>query len=174
MVLAATAGIPTKPMLDRTLMMNFQSNPDHNRITQTIVDLTGLAFKSVALVCSDMLDEVFQTVNAYLSPDERSPKFRHAIEMELSYCRALIGFDEIAPPNYGCASDIDWARMVCQFGVAHVYCVVTMSADGVVRGYRNYDAVEMTILQAIEQQLGRIRDMLEENAGVTSSFGWRQ
>ena len=161
-------------MLDKTLMMNFQSNPDHSSVTQRIVSLSGLAFRAVALVCCETLDEDCQTVSAYLSPDERSPKFRHAIEMELSYCRALIGFDEIAPPNYGCASDIDWARMVCQFGVAHVYCVVTMSADGVVRGYRNYEAVEMTILQAIEQQLGRIHDMLEENAGVTSSFGWRQ
>ena len=155
-------------------MMNFQSNPDHSSVTQRIVSLSGLAFRAVALVCCETLDEDCQTVSAYLSPDERSPKFRYAIEMELSYCRALIGFDEIAPPNYGCASDIDWARMVCQFGVAHVYCVVTMSADGVVRGYRNYEAVEMTILQAIEQQLGRIHDMLEENAGVTSSFGWRQ
>ena len=161
-------------MLDKTLMMNFQSNPDHSSVTQRIVSLSGLAFRAVALVCCETLDEDCQTVSAYLSPNERSPKFLHAIEMELSYCRALVGFDEIAPPNYGNANDLDWGGLACQFGVARVYCVVAMSAEGVVRGYRNYDAVEMTVLQAIEQQIDRLHEMLEENTGVTSSVGWRQ
>ena len=154
-------------------MMNFQSNPNHSPVTQKIVGLSGLAFKSLALVCCETLDEDCQTVSAYLSPNERSPKFLHAIEMELSYCRALVGFDEIAPPSYGDAIDIDWGGVACQFGVARVYCVVAMSAEGVVMGYRNYDAVEMTVLQAIEQQIGRFHDMLEELTGVASLVGWK-
>lgn len=173
MVLAATAGIPTKPMLDRTPMMNFQSNPDHSSVTQRIVSLSGLAFKSIALVCCETLNEDFQTVNAYLSPNERSLKFLHAIEMELGFCRALVGFDEIAPPNYGNANDMDWGSLACQFGVARVYCVVAMSVEGVVMGYRNYDAVEMTVLQAIEQQIDRFHEMLEELTGVARLVGWQ-
>ena len=155
-------------------MMNFHSTPDSNAVTQRIVSLSGLAIKSVALVCCETLDEVFQTVNAYISPNEISPKFRHAVEMEQSYCRALLRFDEIPPPAYGGATGIDLFWLAGQLGVARVYCVVVMSVDGAVSGCRNYDEVEVTVLESIDQQISRFEEMLEDAAGVASPVGWLQ
>ena len=155
-------------------MMNFHSTPDSTAVTQRIVSLSGLALKSVALVCCETLDEDFQTVNAYLSPNEISPKFRHAVEMEQSYCRALLRFDEIAPPAYGSVAGIDLFWLAGQLGVARVYCAVIMSVDGAVSGYRNYDEVEVTILEGIDQQISRFQEMLENAAGVVSPVGCLQ
>lgn len=151
--------------------MNLRLNPDLQHITQRISGLSGQAVKSVALVCCEALDDDFHSVSAFLSHTKKSPLFRHAIEMEQAYCDALLRFDEIEPPDYGVPVEIDLDRLAIELDVEQVFCVVTVSVDGTVNGWRNYDEVEVTVLEAIAQQLGQFHEWLEYGVNAATTAG---
>ena len=50
--------------------------------------------------------------------------------------------------------------MAAELGVAQVYCVVILGIDDTANGYRDYEGVEMTILDAVTEQLARLQDRL--------------
>lgn len=141
--------------------MNLRFDPNHQHITQRISAHTGQWVKSAALVCYEALDDDFHSVSAFFSRNEKSPLFRHAIEMEQAYCDALLRFDEIAHPDYGRPVEIYLNRLAIELDVAQVCCVVTVSVDGTVNGWRNYDRIEITVLEAIAQQICQFREWLE-------------
>ena len=140
--------------------MTFNRNPQPVNLPLGLGRLFGQDLKAVALLCGEILDDDVTTVMAYLSHDEYSPKFRHALEMERAYCHALLRFDDIAPPDYGNFNAIDLARMATELGVAQVYCVVILGIDDTANGYRDYEGVEMTILDAVTEQLARLQNRL--------------
>ena len=152
-------------------MRKVKLNPDPKYITQRISGLSGQAVKSVALVSCEALDDDFHSVSAFLSRTEKSPLFRHAIEMEQAYCDALLRFDEIEPPDYGRSVEIDLDRLAIELDVAQVFCVVTVSVDGTVNGWRNYDEVEVTVLEAIAQQLGQFHEWHEVGVVAARAAG---
>ena len=139
--------------------MTFNRNPQSVNLPQRLGRLFGQDLKAFALLCGETLDDV-TTVTAYLSHAESSPKFHHALEMERAYCHALLRFDDIAPPDYGNSNAIDLARMAAELGVAQVYCVVILGIDDTANGCRDYEEVEMTILDAVTEQLSRLQDRL--------------
>ena len=126
---------------------------------QVIGRLTGQSIKAAAIVCSDGVEEM-TTVTAFISPREASPNFRHAIDMEHSYGKTLLAFDEVEPPFYGNTSSIDLKHVASAIGVDRVLCVVSMTAEGVVSGVRDYDGVEVTVLEAATEQMTGFQDLL--------------
>ena len=140
--------------------MIFNQNSEYENLTQRIGRRTGQALKAVALLSGANRQGV-TTVTAYLSQEESSPKFRHALEMERAYCKTLLSFDDIAPPDYGNSIAIDLTGLAFELGVARMYCVVTLGIDDTVSGWRDYDGVEVTVLDAVTQQLTGLQVRLE-------------
>ena len=137
-----------------------QINPLH-----VVARLTGQNIKAVAIVCSVGSEEM-EAVTAFISPSEASPRFRHAIDMEYSYGKTLLAFDEVAPPFYGNTPQIDLKCAADAIGVDRVLCVVMMTSDGLVSGIRDYDGVEVTILEAATEQLTSFQELLTSRSHV--------
>ena len=127
---------------------------------QIIGSLTGQQIKAAAIVCS-VGEEEETTVTAYISPKEASPRFSHAIDMEYAYSKTLLAFDESPPPYYGNTRTVDLKQAAAAIGVDRVLCMVSLTGDGTVFGTRDYDGVEMTVLEAATEQLTEFKDLLE-------------
>jgi hypothetical protein len=102
------------------------------------------------------------SVAAYITPGAAaSPLFRHAIEMEGTYSDTLLSFDENAPPYYGDTElQIDLGLAARELGFDRVLCLVTLDVKGKVCVCRDYDGLEVTLLEAANVQFGRFKDIL--------------
>lgn len=161
-----------QPIGPHTKELTMPSNPNHEdlNLAQRIGRLSVQALKAIAVLCGESRDKDVITVTAYRSHDEVSLKFRHAIEMERAFSDTVLNFDEIEPPCYRNSISIDLIQMAAELGVARVHCVVAMGIDEVVTGMRDYADVEMTVLEAVAEQLTRLHDLLDHPVDATMTI----
>ena len=123
--------------------------------------------QSIAVVCS-VGEQDTASVTAFMSPHRVSAPFLHAIEMEREYSNTLLGFDDGNPPFYESTSVVDLQRVAREFGVDRVLCFVALDASNKVIGGRDYDGIEVTILEAATEQLTQFQDLLQSLATTAS------
>ena len=136
---------------------------EQHDIPNTLSQLTGAEVKALAIVCT-VGDGEHETVTAYITPNAAvSPGFRHAIEMEGAYSDTLLSFDDSQPPYYGSiARPVNLELAAYRLGVDRVLCLVTVDAAGNIAATRDYDGLEVTLLEAAKLQFGRFTDILDE------------
>lgn len=142
--------------------MTIHQVPTGNDLPATLSNLAGTEVTALALVCT-VGDGQAASVAAYITPNAAvSPLFRHAIEMEGSYSDTLLSFDENTPPYYGGASlNLDLSNAAKEIGVDRVLCLVTLDVQGKVMVARDYDGLEVTLLEAANLQFNRFTDILD-------------
>ena len=143
--------------------MRTHQAPAGHDIPATLSHLVGTEVTALALVCTVGAGPN-ASVAAYITPAAAaSPMFRHAIEMEGTYSDTLLSFDENDPPYYGSADQqMDLGRAARELGVDRVLCLVTLDCLGKVNGCRNYDGLEMNLLEAANVQFNRFTDILDD------------
>ncbi len=105
----------------------------------------------------------YASVIAFITPDAVGhATFATRSKMEGGYSAALATFDAEDPPFYGGkVVPIDLARAANEIGVDRVLCLVTLDAAGAVNVVRDYDGVEVTLLEAANVQFTRFMEILE-------------
>ena len=89
------------------------------------------------------------------------PRFRHALEMEETYSDSLIGFVDDEPPYYGAAGPrVDLDAAAAALGIDRVLCLVAVGKGGELCVGRNYEGVDVTLIQAAKIQFERVRELL--------------
>lgn len=138
-----------------------QTSASHD-ISAAITQLAGTEIQALALVCT-VGDGPDASVAAYITPDAASSTmFRHAIEMEGAYSDTLLSFDNNEPPYYGSEDRrIDLELAADRLGVDRVLCVVMLDASGKVAVTRDYDGLEVTVLEAANIQFSRFTNILD-------------
>ena len=101
---------------------------------------------------------------AFLTPGSSTPAFAHAVTLEADYCDAVMGFEAEQAPSYGHARDLDLRAVACAAGLEEVLCLIVMWEDGQVTALRDYDGVEVTVLEAVKIQFDRMMEILETRA----------
>lgn len=141
--------------------MRTQQAPTGHDIPATLSHLVGTEVTALALVCT-VGDGPMASVAAYITPGAAvSPLFRHAIEMEGSYSDTLLSFDDNDPPYYGSPDyHLDLEIAARELGVDRVLCLVTQNPQGKVQVSRDYDGLEVTLLEAANVQFTRFADIL--------------
>ncbi len=141
-------------------MRSHQAPAGHD-LPATLSHLVGAEVTALALV-GTVGDGPMASVAAYITPGAASsPLFRHAIEMEGTYSDTLLSFDENAPPYYGDTElQIDLGLAARELGFDRVLCLVTLDVKGKVCVCRDYDGLEVTLLEAANVQFGRFKDIL--------------
>lgn len=142
--------------------MTIHQTPASHDISAAITQLAGTEIQALALVCT-VGDGPAASVAAYITPDAASSTmFRHAIEMEGSYSDTLLSFDNNEPPYYGSEDRrIDLELAADRLGVDRVLCVVMLDASGKVAVTRDYDGLEVTVLEAANIQFNRFTNILD-------------
>lgn len=142
--------------------MRTHQPPAGHDIPATLSHLVGTEVKALALVCT-VGDGPMASVAAYITPGAAaSPMFRHAIEMEGTYSDTLLAFDENDPPYYGSMDlQLDLGLAARELGVDRVLCLVTLDIQGKVNVSRDYDGLEVTLLEAANVQFNRFTDILD-------------
>ena len=142
--------------------MRTHQAPAGHDIRATLSHLGGTEVTALALV-GTVGDGPMASVAAYITPGAAaSPLFRHAVEMEGTYSDTLLSFDNNEPPYYG--SDdrrIDLGLAADRLGVDRVLCVVMLDTAGKVAVTRDYDGLEVTLLEAANIQFNRFTDILD-------------
>lgn len=142
--------------------MTIHQTPASHDISAAITQLAGTEIQALALVCT-VGDGPAASVAAYITPDAASSTmFRHAIEMEGAYSDTLLSFDNNEPPYYGSEDRrIDLELAADRLGVDRVLCVVMLDASGKVAVTRDYDGLEVTVLEAANIQFSRFTNILD-------------
>lgn len=143
-------------------MIIHQQPPAGHDISVTLGQLAGIEPQALALVCT-VGEGPSASVAAYITPcAARSLVFRHAIEMEWRYSDALLSFDDNELPYYGTgARPLDLGIAADRLGVDRVLCVVMLDTVGNVAVARDYEGLEVTLLEAAHIQLNRFTDILD-------------
>lgn len=138
--------------------------PEGQEIPFTVSQLVGTEVAAIALVCA-VGHGAHASVAAYITPAAGvSTRFRHAVEMEGTYSDTLLSFDDNEPPFYGgLASPLDLHRAADELGVDRVLCLVTLDAHGDINVSRDYDGLEVTLLEAANLQFSRFAEILEQS-----------
>lgn len=149
--------------------MNSFSLQDGGNLPTMISRLTGAPIRALALV-GTVGAGPYASVIAFITPDAAGhANFRHAIELEGGYSDALSSFDAEDPPYYGDqANTIDLSRAANEIGVDRVLCLVTLDASGTVNVARDYDGVDVTLLEAANIQFSRFLEILDTGFGARS------
>lgn len=139
-----------------------QQPPASHDISAALSQLAGAELQALALVCT-VGEGPAASVAAYITPNAASSAmFQHAIEMEGSYSDTLLSFDDNEPPYYGSDDrQIDLCLAADRLGVDRVLCVVMLDAAGKVAVTRDYDGLEVTLLEAANIQFNRFTDLLD-------------
>lgn len=85
------------------------------------------------------------------------PRFQHAITLEEAYVEAMAGFDDDAPPFYavsGRALDLDLVAKAMD--VERPLCIIALDRHGALHVARDYEGVDVTLLQGVWIQLSRM------------------
>lgn len=126
--------------------------------------LTCRSVSAMVMLCS-VTDQGNGAVAAFIvSPDPgREEALRHAIDMEISYSDSELSFDDAPPPYYGVNGlSIDFDEAASVIGVDRVLCLVIQEDNGRVNAVRDYDGLEVTMLEAVKTQLVTFRGMLPD------------
>lgn len=151
-------------------MKSVATIPDCTSIPSMISQVIGNPVSALALVC-EVGEGAEASVTAFITPSGAalSERFRHAIEMEGAYSDTLLSFDDTKPPYYGAgAREVDLPSAARTLGVERVLCLVTLDESGSVYVTRNYDGLEVTLLEAANTHLGRFREILDGVAIVAT------
>lgn len=142
-------------------MTTQQEERDNHDISAAMSHLVGRSVCALALVCT-IGEGARASVTAYITPRSAgSPLFRHAIEMEGAYYDTLLSFEDGPQPFYGSGKSMDLRKAALQLGVDRVLCAVTLDIDGEITAVRDYDGVEVTLLDAAKEQFKRFAGMLQ-------------
>lgn len=134
---------------------------DYTTIPAMVSHLADTEISFLALLCAVGEGE-HAAVTAFITPTDASPQFRHAIEMEEHYSNTLLSFDHNRPPYYGARPiAINLHRVAAELGVDRVLCLVTQNASGSVNAVRDYDGLEVTLLEAANLQFKRFLEILD-------------
>lgn len=143
--------------------MRTHQAPAGHDIPATLSHLVGAEVTALALV-GTVGEGAMASVAAYITPGAAaSPMFRHAVEMEGTYSDTLLSFDENDPPYYGNTDlQLDMGLAARELGFDRVLCVVALDSHGKVRVCRDYDGLEVTLLEAANVQFNRFKDILDD------------
>lgn|SRR5574338_22132 len=139
---------------------------DGANLQEMIGRLAGFEIAAMALVCV-MGVGANAAVAAFITlGGARSAPFCHAIELEGAYCDGLLGFDAPSPPYYGGAPlRIDLAQTAAALAIERILCLVTLDSGGNINVARDYDGLEVTLLEAARTQFDRFGEILAGNGG---------
>ncbi len=142
---------------------------DGGNLPSMISRLTGAPIRALALV-GTVGAGPYASVIAFITPDATGhANFRHAIELEGGYSDALSSFDAEDPPYYGGKEiPIDLSVAANEIGVDRVLCLVTLDTSGAVNVARDYDGVDVTLLEAANVQFTRFMEILDSDFGARS------
>lgn len=142
--------------------MSHQSLPESGDISATLAHLTGAEIRALAMVCV-VGEGNTASVAAYITPNAAvSALFRHAVEMEEAYSDSLTSFDDDEPPFYGQNEQpLDLVEAAQRLGVDRLMCVITLDAHGRIAVARDYDGIEMTLIEVATIQFGRFKEILD-------------
>lgn len=151
-------------------MLKAMAIPEQVNIPSALSQLQGNEVASLAFV--GLVGEGRgASVVAFITPDGvvRSTVFRHAIKMEGSYSDSLLSFHDSAQPYYRSAgAGIDLNQAAIRLGIDRILCLVTLDSTGVVSAVRDYDGLEVTLLEAAHIQLSRFTELIEDDVVVES------
>lgn len=132
-----------------------------NSIPSMVSNLLGTKISAVAMVCA-VGEGKEAAVTAFITPGaECSASFRKAIEMESDYSDTLLSFGDELPPYHGSHLDIDLDAAADVIGVDRVICLVTQIGTDRVSVVRDYDGLEVTLLEATKTQFSRFVEILD-------------
>ena len=91
--------------------------------------------------------------------------------MECAYSAALLGFEDGTPPYYGesHAAQIKPDQAAALIGVDRVLCLVTQGEEGKISVTRDYDGLEVTLLESTNEQLRRFVSIMEDEANISTA-----
>lgn len=147
--------------MSSSALRSVKAAPDAVSIPFMISQLVGAEVSAMALICTVGRKEN-ASVAAFITPSgpALSMRFRHAIEMEGAYNDTLLNFDHTTPPFYGSPININMRKAARTLGVERVLCLVTVNLNGLVSAVRDYDGVEVTLLEAAQTQFERFKEIL--------------
>ena len=150
-------------------MMKTPPFPDSRTLPAAISQITGSEVQAMALVCA-VGEGRDASVAAYLTPSTaaNTPSFRHAIDIENTYSDALLTFVPSPTPHYEAVASVDLDRAARELGVERVLCLVAMDGKGCLTVGRNYDGLEVTLLEAANAQLNRFLELMNEVVQIHS------
>ena len=140
---------------------------DGGNLPSIISRLAGSPIRALALVGTVGAGPLASVI-AFITPAAVGQAlFRHAIEIEGGYSAALATFDAEDPPFYGGkVVPIDLSRAATEIGVDRVLCLVTLDAAGAVNVVRDYDGVEVTLLEAANIQFMRFMEIMDADSSA--------
>ena len=147
-----------------------QNFPDTAFLPEMVSQLAGIPVSALAMVCTVGTGD-YAAVAAFITPKEARPAFWHAIEMECAYSAALLGFEDGTPPYYGesHAAQIKPDQAAALIGVDRVLCLVTQGEEGKISVTRDYDGLEVTLLESTNEQLRRFVSIMEDEANISTA-----
>lgn len=150
--------------------MKTSRTPDAVSIPFIVNQLIGSEISALALVCA-VGEGADSSVAAFITPGPaaNSAVFSHALEMERSYSDMLLDFDHPEPPFYGRPIKLNMRKAARSLGVDKVLCLVALDRDGVVSAVRDYDGLEVTLLEAANTQFERFKELIDGNSSNLSS-----
>lgn len=141
--------------------MSANSQPDAKTLARIASDLLGRNITEIAVIGTVGEGAAASVVACVVADKISAPRFQHAIEMEESYSDSLVGFDDEEPPFYGVDGPcVDLEAIALALGIDRVLCLVALAKAGELCVGRDYDGVEMTLIQAAKTQFGRVRELL--------------
>ncbi|MCL4682715.1 MAG: hypothetical protein KJZ92_15785 [Rhodocyclaceae bacterium] len=111
------------------------------------------------------------------APREHLLRFFHALDMELSYLGAIIGFEDDLPPHYEKAlqlspSDLaQFVRLHPALRISRPLCLIGLSLAGDIVAGRAYDGIEMVWVIEAQAELSRLIEEGMNCAGVSQNAG---
>ncbi|MHB1098280.1 MAG: hypothetical protein ACYCZR_01880 [Burkholderiales bacterium] len=144
------------------MKMNKSAISENIDIQGVVSQMMGCNLEAMALVCS-VNEDSDASVAAFITPKgaKDSPRFRHAVEMEEVYSDTLLSFDVVDPPYYGVWPTLNLHQAAVGLGVDRILCLVTLDEHGDVNAARNYAGVEVTMIEAAQEQLIRFKEILD-------------
>ena len=137
--------------------------PETVYLPEIVSRLAGIPVNALAMVCTVGSGD-YAAVAAFITPKQAKPAFWHAIEMEWAYSTTLLGFEDGAPPYYGGGNAIpikpDQAAVL--IGVDRVLCLVVQEEEGKISVTRDYDGLEVTLLESASEQLRRFVSIIQK------------
>lgn len=144
-------------------------------LLQRVGQFTRCEVRSLAMVFALDSDVSEPAVLAFSAHGEAiSPRFRHAMEMEQSFCLSVMDFADTEPPFYGVPQQIDMDSLAADAGVDRIFVLVMMTSDGKVIGARDYDFADMTEVEAANEQLVALINAMDPQPQASHYRGYRQ
>lgn len=147
--------------------MNNRSSEKKNEIvgqagslSAAISHVVGVDLAALALVGS-VGSGAGEQLAAFIMPNASSMAFRHAVDLEFDYTLSLMNFDGY-PDTYSGQRQLDIEPDAASqaVGVDRLIYLVIQDVAGEIYVLRNYDGLEMTLLESANEQIRRFKEVL--------------